>query len=66
MVNRDLPQACLEPCECGSGHLPLPFYDYYDIFLFYACSACYARKRGMYREDIFRAYQCEEPIESED
>jgi len=55
-------------CTCGSHLARKVQYDARGIFLYFYCEMCEARKRTMFRKDIFTNpnYWADEPINSED
>lgn len=55
----------IESCHCGSGEEAESITDGYNIHICYACPECKQRKLAGYRDDIFQAYDCDEPIEDE-
>lgn len=57
--------AHLKSCPCGSGQYPEAVHDGHGIFMCYACEHCEAEKLKGFRQDIFEAYECDEPIEED-
>ena len=53
-------------CDCGSGKTSDWVNDGHGIPLCRTCPDCHDTKISKYRPDIFKRYQCDEPIESDD